>query len=848
MSDEQERHGRVIPVAIEDEIKESYLNYAMSVIVSRALPDVRDGLKPVHRRILYAMSDMGLRSDRPFKKCGRIVGDVLGKYHPHGDQSIYDALVRLAQVFTMRYPMVNGQGNFGSIDGDPPAAMRYTEARPMKLAEEMLRDIGKNTVDFAPNYDDAIEEPTVLPGAVPYLLVNGATGIAVGMATTMAPHNLTEAAAAISAVIDNPEIPVDELMQYISGPDFPTGGIIYGRRGIKEAYRTGKGRVVVRARFHIEETKAGKDVIILNEIPYLVNKATLITRIADLVRDHKIDGISDLRDESDRNGLRVVIELKKGASPKIILNQLFTQTQMQVNFNINALALVRGKPKLLSLKEIIEHFIEHRREVIIRRTKYDLAKAEEREHILLGLKIALDNIDEVVALIRSSANVDEARTGLMTRFDLSERQAQAILDMRLQKLTSLETQKIVDELEEVRALIRELKALLASEERIKGVIKDETNELAEKFGGDRLTEIVPDEVEQIDIEDLIQREDMVVVISHRGYIKRVPLNAYRVQGRGGKGASSSNLRDDDFIEHLFVGSTHDYVLFVTSEGKAYWLKVHQISEASRTARGQHIRSLLDLSPDEEIAAVVSIAEFTEEQFVFMATARGIVKKVAVSDFSNARTRGIAAIKLDPGDKLRRALLTGGNDDLILVTRRGNALRIEEQTVRRMGRASRGVQGIRLSGQDDLAGVVSSGDAAEMFLITENGYGKRTGFDDFNVHGRGTRGQIGYSINERTGEVVAVQPVQPEDDVVVITSQGNALKLSVNGVTVQSRTAMGVRVVNIARPDYVVSVGRAANADDDAQKVEQPEPGPEDGETPDGDGSDAGSTDHGGDHS
>ena len=833
MSDEQERHGRVIPVAIEDEIKESYLNYAMSVIVSRALPDVRDGLKPVHRRILYAMSDMGLRSDRPFKKSGRIVGDVLGKYHPHGDQSIYDALVRLAQDFTMRYPMVNGQGNFGSVDGDPPAAMRYTEARPMKLAEEMLRDINKDTVDFAPNYDDAITEPTVLPGALPYLLVNGATGIAVGMATTMAPHNLTEAASAIAAVIDNPEISIDELMNYISGPDFPTGGIIYGRRGIKDAYRTGKGRVVVRARFHLEETKGGKEVIIVNEIPYLVNKATMITRIADLVRDHKIDGISDLRDESDRNGLRVVIELKKGVSPKIILNQLFTQTQMQINFNINALALVHGRPKVLNLKEIIEHFIAHRREVIIRRTKYDLAKAEEREHILEGLKVALDNIDEVVALIRNSANVDEARTGLMTRFELSERQAQAILDMRLQKLTSLETQKIIDELEEVRALIRELKELLASEHKIKGVIKDETNELAGKYGGDRLTEIVPDEVEQIDIEDLIQREDMVVVLSHRGYIKRVPLASYRVQGRGGKGASSSNLRDDDFIEHLFVGSTHDYVLFVTSEGKAYWLKVHQIGEASRTARGQHIRSLLDLSPDEEITAAVSLAEFSEDRFVFMATANGVVKKVALSDFSNARTRGIAAIKLDAGDKLRRALLTGGTDDLILVTRGGNALRIQEDTVRRMGRASRGVTGIKLSQSDELAGVVSSGDAEDMFLITENGYGKRTTFGEFTVHGRATRGQIGYSVNERTGEVIAVQPVQPEDDVVVITSQGNALKINVDGVTRQGRTAMGVRVVNIERPDYVVSVGRAANNDADKQDEEPQADDPPADETPDG---------------
>ena len=809
MSD-QERHGRVIPIAIEDEVKESYLNYAMSVIVSRALPDVRDGLKPVHRRILYAMSDMGLRSDRPSKKSGRIVGDVLGKYHPHGDQSIYDALVRLAQEFSMRYPMVRGQGNFGSVDGDPPAAMRYTEAKLTRLAEEMLADIRKETVDFGSNYDDTMKEPLVLPGAFPYLLCNGATGIAVGMATTMAPHNLREVTEAICAVIDEPDISIDDVMNYISGPDFPTGGIIYGRRGIRDAYRTGKGRIPVRARFSIESTKGGRDVIIVHEIPYLVNKATLITRIADLVHDRKIDGISDLRDESDRNGMRIVIELKKGASPKIILNQLFTNTQMQVNFNVNAVALVDGRPQTLNMRQIIDAFIKHRREVIIRRTKYELRKAEEREHILEGLKVALDNIDEVVQTIKESKDVDTARIALMQRFKLSEIQAQAILDMRLQRLTSLETQKIIDELREIRALIKELKELLASEEKILELIKSETRRLAEQYGDDRRTEIVPDEIEQIDIEDLIQREDMVVLISHRGYIKRVPLTAYRLQGRGGKGSSSSNLMDDDFIQHVFIGSTHDYVLFVSSAGKAYYLKVHEIPEASRTARGSHVRGLLAISADEEIAAVVSFEQFTDQKFLFMGTSKGISKKVKVSDFSNAKTRGIAAINLDEDDKVVAALLTSGSDDLVLSSRRGQGLRITEDSVRSMGRASRGVQGMRLTKDDELAGVVVVTSEANMLLVTEYGSGKRVRFDDLHPHGRGTRGQMLYSTSDKSGEVIGIMTVSEEDEVIVITSQGSTVKLSVAQIPVQSRSATGVRVVDIQRPDYAVGMGRAEN--------------------------------------
>lgn len=804
--------GRVIPVAIEDEVRESYLNYAMSVIVSRALPDVRDGLKPVHRRILYGMFEMGLRSDRPPKKCARIVGDVLGRYHPHGDQSVYDALVRLAQDFSMRYPLVNGQGNYGSVDGDPPAAMRYTEARLYKIAEEMLRDIRKETVDFGPNYDDSMQEPSVLPGALPYLLVNGTSGIAVGMATNMAPHNLNEVADAIIAYIDDPEISVDKLMTHVTGPDFPTGGIIYGRRGIREAYTTGRGRIPVRARFSIESTKNGRDVIIVHEIPYQVNKATLIVRIADLVQNRKIEGISDLRDESDRSGMRIVIELKRGASPKIVVNQLFTHTQMQVNFNVNALALVDGRPKVLTLKDIITHFVAHRREVVIRRTQFDLKKAEEREHILQGLKIALDNIDEVIRIIKESGTVDEARTNLMATFRLSEIQAQAILDMRLQKLTSLETQKIIDELEEVQKLIQELRDLLASEEKILGVVKTETRELAEQYGDERRSEIVPDEIEKIDIEDLIQKEDMVVLLSHRGLIKRLAVSSYRVQSRGGKGSSSTTLRDDDFIQHIFIGSTHDYIFFISSEGKAYYLKVHEIPEASKSARGTHIKSLLAVGPDEEITSVVSISEFSEEAFILMATRKGITKKVKTSDFSNAKTRGITAIRLDNDDRLVSSLLTGGDDELMFVTRKGQGLRVSETSIRAMGRATRGVAGVRLGKGDELAGVVTVRPDERMLLLTEYGYGKRTDYDEFTQHNRGTKGQIAYSASDRTGEVVGVLSVAQGDEAMIITSQGQTIKIRIQDVSIQSRATMGVRVVDINRPDFVVGVARAENGD------------------------------------
>ena len=812
----EENRGRVIPVAIEDEIKESYLNYAMSVIVSRALPDVRDGLKPVHRRILYSMHEMGLRSNQAYKKCGRIVGDVLGKYHPHGDQSIYDALVRLAQTFSMRYPVVDPQGNFGSVDGDPPAAMRYTEARMAKIAEQMLLDINKETVDFGPNYDDSMQEPLVLPASFPYLLVNGASGIAVGMATNMPPHNLNEICAAIEAYIENPDISIDSILQYVKGPDFPTAGIIFGKRGIRQAYKTGRGRITVRARCTLEEVRGGKERIIVSELPYAVNKANLIVKIADLVKNKKIDGIADLRDESDKSGMRIVIELKRGAVAKVVLNQLFSHTALQQNFNVNSLALVDGRPKLLNIKEMIHYFVRHRVEVVTRRAQYDLKKAEEREHILLGLKIALDNIDEVIQIIKSSKNVEEAREKLIARFELSERQAQAILDMRLQRLTSLETKKIIEELEEIRKLIAYLRDLLSSETKILAVVKEETQEIATKFGDERSTEILTEEVEEINVEDLIKREDMAVLLSNKGFIKRVPVSSYRSQGRGGKGSSSVTLRSEDFIEHLFIASTHDYILFITSEGKAYWMKVHEIPEGSKTSRGSHIKTLLAISANEEITSVINLTDFSENEFIFMATRRGIVKKVKTSDFTNARTRGIIALNLSSNDRLMSSVLTDGKNEVILISRSGNALRFHEEVVRAMGRNSRGVQGLKLSSNDELIGVLRVSEGEQMFLVSENGFGKRVEYDNFNPHGRGTRGQIAYKTDEKTGEVVGTLSVGEEDDIVCITSQGNSIKLQVETIPSQGRLARGVILVNIEKPDQLVGVARVVNEKDEEE--------------------------------
>lgn len=809
---------RIIPIAIEDEVKESYLNYAMSVIVSRALPDVRDGLKPVHRRILYAMNEMGLRNERPYKKCGRIVGDVLGKFHPHGDQSIYDALVRLAQDFSLRIPVVQGQGNFGSIDGDPPAAMRYTEARLARVAEAMLRDIKKDTIDFGPNYDDSMKEPLVLPTAFPFLLVNGSSGIAVGMATNMAPHNLIEVCNGINATIDNKDITSDELLELIKGPDFPQGGIIYGRMGIKEAALTGKGKITVRARCTVEEIRADKEAIIVTELPYMVNKATLIVKIADLVRDKKIDGISDIRDESDRNGMRIVIELKRTVSPKVTLNLLFNHTALQSNFNVNNLALVESMPKLCNLKELLTSFIDHRFDVITRRTKFDLEKAKEREHILIGLKVALDNIDEVIQIIKASSNINIARANLMARFEFSEVQAQAILDMRLQKLTSLETQKILEELEEIRTLIAYLEGLLADDNKIFQVIKDETAEISEKYGDERRTEILNEEINGMIMEDLIEKEDVVVLISNRGFIKRIPLTAYKEQGRGGKGSNSTILKDDDYVEHIFIANTHDKIMFVTTLGKAYWLKVYEIPEGTRGSRGKHLKTIFEFLPDEDITTTVQIDEFSEETFLFMATEKAVVKRVSTYDFRNAKTRGIAAIILDEGDKLIKAELTTGNDDVMLFTKNGKGLRFHESSVRAMGRQTHGVRGIRLTEDDDiLVGVTIKKENEQVFMLSEYGYGKRMEFDEFNPHGRGTQGQKAYNVTDKTGKLISAITVNDTDSLVCMTSQGKTIKLSLSNVSVLGRNALGVRIVNVSEEDSLVGVARAANDKEDPEE-------------------------------
>ena len=801
--------GKIFPVPIEDEVKTAYLNYAMSVIVSRALPDVRDGLKPVHRRILYAMDELGLHYNAATKKCARITGDAMGKYHPHGDLSLYDALVRMAQDFSLRYPLVQGQGNFGSIDGDPPAASRYTEAKLSKLGEEMLADLDKETVDFGPNYDESLTEPLVLPSAFPNLIVNGSSGIAVGMATNMAPHNLVEVSEAIAAYIDDPEITVEGLMRHVQGPDFPTGGIVFGRRGIKESYMNGRGRIVVRGKFQIETMKGGREQIVFTEIPYAVNKTILITRIAELVREKVLDGVSDLRDESDREGLRIVMELKKGAIPKLVLNRLFTHTPLQTTFGVNNMVIVDGKPQCLGLKDLIAYFVKHRVDVVARRSRYELRKAEEKAHILHGIVIALQNIDEVVQIIRSSKDTDLAKTRLIDRFALDEVQAQAILDMRLARLTSLETEKILAELAEIEARIAYLKDILASDMKLLGVVKAETLDISKRYGDKRRTEIVADEIEQINIEDLIKREDVVILMSNKGFIKRVPTSAYRSQGRGGKGSNSAALMDDDYIDQLFVASTHDHLLFISSEGKAYWLKAHEIPESTRHARGAHIKGLLAISPNEEITAVVRFTDFSETEYILMGTLRGVVKKVATSEFVNAKTRGIIGIKLDEGDRLVSACLTSGSDEAVLITRKGQALRISEKTVRVMGRASHGVCGIRLDKEDELAAMLRVSDNERIFLLSEYGYGKRTDFDNFNAHGRGTGGQMIYAPDDKTGELVGAITVLDDDDVMVMTSQGKTLKIAASTVNILGKAARGVRIVNIDKPDFVVGLDRVA---------------------------------------
>jgi len=815
--------GKVIPIAIEDEVKTDYLNYAMSVIVSRALPDVRDGLKPVHRRLLYAMDSLGLRPGGGTKKSALIVGETMGKYHPHGDLSLYDALVRMAQDFSLRYPLIKGQGNFGSIDNDPPAAMRYTEAKLSKIGDEILQDLQKETVDFVPNYDESFMEPAVLPSAIPDLLVNGSSGIAVGMATNMAPHNLGEICDAICAFIDEPNLTNDDLMRYVHGPDFPTGGIILGRQGIIDAYRTGRGKLLVRGKFNVETTKQGKEKIIFTEIPYNVNKAMLLERIGQLMRDKVIDSIANANDESDRDGIRIVIELKKGAIVKVVLNQLFSNTQLQTSFGIINLALVGGKPQLLTLRELIHYFVEHRVEVVTRRTRFDLRKAEERAHILEGLVIALANIDEVVALIKASKDVATARLKLQERFNLSEAQSEAIVEMRLGRLTSLEIEKIEKELEELKVQIAYYKSLLADEKKLRGVIKSETREIAEKYGDNRRTEIIAGEVENINIEDLIKKEEMMILISNLGYVKRVPVSSYKNQGRGGKGMQSAKLAEDDYVGQIFVASTHEYIMFITSAGKAYWMKVHELPEGSRTSKGSHIKSLLTVSPNEDITAIVSLKDFSDNEFLFMGTAHAVVKKVKTSEFVNAKTRGIVAINLDEGDKLVTALLTKGDDEVVLISRKGQALRTHEEHIRAMGRSSRGVSGMKLSGGDELTGMlrVDTGKdrppekVEKMLIISEYGYGKRVDFSEFSSHGRGTGGQKIYTVSDKTGEIVGCVSVFDDDDIMCITSQGKSIKMKVDDVRVMGRSAQGVRLLSIDKPDFVIGLDRIVKEDEAA---------------------------------
>ena len=824
-----------LPVSLEAEMRHSYLDYAMSVIVGRALPDARDGLKPVHRRVLFSMHESNIVFNRPYVKCARVVGDVMGKYHPHGDMAIYDALVRMAQDFSLRYPLVDGQGNFGSVDGDNPAAMRYTECRLERIANELLADIDKETVDFVPNYDGKEQEPAVLPSRLPNLLVNGSSGIAVGMATNIPPHNLTETINGCLALLASADISVDELMEIIPAPDFPTAGIIYGLEGVREGYRTGRGRVVIRARTHFEDLdKGNRQAIIVDEIPYQVNKANLLTRIGELVRDKKLDGISDLRNESDKDGMRIVIELKRDAIPRVVLNQLYKQTAMQSTFGVIMLALVPDAktgslvPKVMPLKEILEHYITHRHTVIVRRTQFDLDKALEREHILEGLKIAVDNIDAVIKVIRAAADVPVANAQLQKRFKLTERQADAILSMRLAKLTGLEIEKLEEELKEVRAMIKDLKSLLDSKDKRMKVLKDELQEIAKKFGDERRTEITSDEGE-FTIEDLIAEEEMVVTISHSGYIKRTSVSTYKKQRRGGRGNNGATLKDEDFVEHLFIASTHDYVLVFTHDGRCFWLKVHEIPQAGRAAKGKPIVNMINVSPDTQVSAIVTTRDFPEDQFLLFATKNGTVKKTALAQYSNVRATGIKAIKIEEGDELIDVQVTSGTNDIVLATRHGLSIRFHEQDVREMGRDTTGVKGIELGPRDELIGMVVIKREANLLVVTEKGLGKCSPIDEYRVQKRGGKGIITVHRTEKTGDAVSIKEVLPDDELMLITKQGVAIRMPVKGIRVAGRNTQGVRLVNLDNEDLVMDVARVVPDDETESGEDSAEPagvGPE----------------------
>ena len=812
------QNEKIIPILIEEEMKGSYLSYAMSVIVGRALPDVKDGLKPVHRRILFAMHELSLDHSKPYKKSARIVGEVLGKYHPHGDVAVYDTLVRMVQDFSLRYPLVDGQGNFGSVDGDAPAAMRYTEARLAAISDEMLADIEKDTVDYAPNFDASLQEPVLLPSILPNLLVNGSSGIAVGMATNIPPHNLTEVVDGISFLIDNPDAEIKDLMRYVKGPDFPTGGIICGRAGIKEAYQTGKGKLTLRAKVSIERQKSGKDNILVTEIPYQDNKSALIEAIANLVQEKKIEGIGDIRDESDKDGMRIVVELKRDAEPQIILNQLYKHTQLETTFGIIALALVDGRPRVLNLKQIMRCYIDHREDIIRRRTQFELDRALKRAHILEGLKIALKHLDRIIKTIRESKNTPEAKKALMKNFELSDVQAQAILEMQLQRLTALEREKIENEYLELLKQIERFRAILASQKLVENLIKEELAALKKKYGDERRTELLG-EVEDIEIEDLIAEEDMVITVSHAGYIKRLAISSYRKQKRGGKGVTAMETREEDFVEHLFIASTKDYLLVFTDQGRLYWIKVYEIPQATRQSKGKAIINLLQLGAKDKVAAVLPVKEFSDKQFIVLCSKAGVIKKTVLSAFANPRKGGIVAMGLEKGDTVMNAKLTDNQQDVLLATHLGKAIRFKDKQIREMGRQAKGVRGISLAKKDEVVGmeIISSELAktgATILTVTSGGFAKRTGLDEYRVQSRGGKGIINVKVTQKNGEAVALNCVVPDDELMTITQKGMMVRCSVKDIRETGRNAQGVRLISLEKGDIVTSVAKILAKDEE----------------------------------
>lgn len=822
------QNDRIIPINIEEEMKSAYIDYSMSVIVSRALPDVRDGLKPVHRRVLYGMLDLGVTSSKAHKKSARIVGDVLGKYHPHGDSSVYFAMVRMAQEWSLRYPMVDGQGNFGSVDGDSPAAMRYTEARLKKIAEEMLADINKDTVDFQLNFDDTLEEPTVLPSRIPNLLVNGASGIAVGMATNMPPHNLTEVVNATISYIENNEVTVADLMHHVKAPDFPTGGIIYGYSGVQEAFETGRGRIVMRAKAEIEVYKGDRERIIVNEIPYQVNKANMIEQTAGLVNDKKIEGISEIRDESDRDGMRIVYEIKRDANASIVLNNLFKYTALQTSFSVNNIALVNGRPMLLNLKDLIRHFVDHRHEVVVRRTKFDLAEAEKRAHILEGLLIALDHLDEVIRLIRASNSPDDARISLMESFSLSDIQARAILDMTLRRLTGLERDKIKEEYAELMKTIEYLNQILADEGLRMKIITDELIEIREKFGDERRTSITHS-ADDMRMEDFIVDEEVVITISHEGYIKRTPLTEYRKQGRGGKGSMGSQSRDKDFIEHILIATNHNYMLFFTETGKCFWLRVFEIPEGTRTSKGRAIQNVINIPKEENIKAYIKVVnlkdqEYLENNFIIMCTKKGTIKKTSLEAYSRPRANGINAININEGDQLLEACMTTGESEIVMALRSGRAIRFNESTVRPMGRTATGVRGITLAhAKDEVVGMISiNNPEVTVLVVSENGYGKRTDIDDYRVTNRGGKGVKTINVTEKTGELVAIKDVTDNDDLMIINKSGIVIRIGLSDLRVMGRATQGVRLITFKGDDSIASITKVEHEEESVEDLENAE--------------------------